>query len=67
MKKGIDFFNMLTEEEQNEFEKAFKRDLKYYLNDLYFNFSNFIRGSFAWSETEQVFDYWNNLTRKYDN
>ena len=67
MKKGIEFYNMLTNSEKKKFRDNVKRekgDLKYMKQRLEPDMWSFIYGAFR--HLPEDYDYWDDLIKKYD-
>lgn len=72
MKKGIDFFNMLAEDEQQKVKYNVNKCneefyFSYILKKEFNNMNNFISGLFIFTTTKEGSEYWFNLIEKYDN
>jgi hypothetical protein len=63
MKKGIEWFAYLSEQEQKEFRENCK-DFHEYIQEEYFSFRAFISLSFDWIDTPQGNDYWMEISNR---
>lgn len=63
MKKGIEWFAYLSEQEQKEFRENCK-DFHEYINDEYFSFDCFISLAFNWIDVTQGYEYWHDISNK---
>jgi hypothetical protein len=63
MKKGIEWFAYLSEQEQKEFRENCK-DFHEYIKIEYFSFRAFISLSFDWIDTPQGNDYWMEISNR---
>ena len=62
MKKGSEWFKLLSEKEQQEFKENcddFNEAIK---NEC--SFLTFIAGYFTWEDSPQGWDYWNKISEK---
>ena len=62
MKKGSEWFKLLSEKEQQEFKdncRNFEKSM-----ETESGFENFICLAFEWSKTPQGWDYWNEISNK---
>lgn len=70
---GTTWFNIMTEQEQNEFIHAYnvqrpmRGPLRYYLSTHFNNFRGFMSRSFVWDESPQGSEYWVDVLEKYLN
>lgn len=62
---GIYYLNKLNKEVQVRFLRAFSNSNQEAISDClldrYNNFDDFISSAFAWSESEEGFEYWRNV------
>jgi hypothetical protein len=70
---GKDWFNIMTEQEQNDFIHAYNLErprrmiLREYLALDFTTFRGFMMSSFAWHVSPQGPDYWVDVLNKYRN
>jgi hypothetical protein len=62
MKTGLEWFNFLSENEQEEFRSNAKSFNKYLMKREFSSFRNFIRLSFTWKNTPQGHQYWKEIS-----
>jgi hypothetical protein len=62
MKKGSEWFKLLSEKEQQEFKKNCKR-LEYIMG-LECSFWRFIARAFDWEESPQGGEYWSDISER---
>jgi hypothetical protein len=64
MKKGSEWFKLLSEKEQQEFKENCI-DFEDTMNYPYKSFKWFIMEAFIWSDTPQGLDYWNEISKRH--
>jgi hypothetical protein len=70
MKKGSEWFELLSEKEQQQFKDNYineenEEDFNLYLKeDTFASFSDFIFGSFHFVNTKQGHKYWFNISKR---
>lgn len=67
---GYRCYGLLSPLEQIKWNKAItksknKTPSSYILQNKYWTFQDFIRSSFIWNQTEDGFDYWEEISNKY--
>jgi hypothetical protein len=62
MKKGSEWFKLLSEKEQQEFKENCRR-FTFTMNEKS-EFEVFIMSAFVWSNTTQGWDYWNEISER---
>lgn len=65
---GIIYYNILSDQEKIKFQHNLNQQ---YRSDIVFelihpDFESFISSSFIWGDTEEGFEYWCDISRRYD-
>ena len=72
MKKGRYYYEKMLPIERIKFSNSFRLlrkdvSLEYYLDkSSYFDFEDFLGGSFNWEDSKEGYDYWNGIYNKYE-
>jgi hypothetical protein len=62
MKKGIEWFKLLSEKEQQEFKENC-RNLEWLMSEE-IDFESFITSAFYWNDSPQGWDYWSEISKR---